>query len=132
MKVLTRDFDPDTDTGFIYGTWSKGVYFGGLHPHQSSDKKRKWFSEHYGHVTKKLQSAQIKVAYLENSPEVLIGYAVAEDGCFDWIFIKANYREQQITWLLMKALDPVDRIDPNQLTKAGQAILAKHPLEEAI
>jgi hypothetical protein len=124
--AIVRPFDNRGDAGFIFSTWSKGVYFSSFVPILTL--KNNWFRDHYEHVKNLLQDTDthIRVVAMSDSPDMILGYSVREGDMLEWIYVKEAYRRQGLAKLLLKD-QPIHRFNSSQMTKIGQAIFEKHP-----
>jgi GNAT superfamily N-acetyltransferase len=123
--VIIRTFKPDLDSGFIYGTWAKGAYFGAQL--KTTTPKRKWFEDYHYYIADQLEKSRVLVACLSNHPDTIIGYAVINFETLEWIYVKEMFRKQGIAKLLIQN-NPIKYV--NNLTRVGRAIAEKHDLKE--
>ena len=68
-----------------------------------------------------LERADVKVACLEEDPDVALGYCVSRGHCLDWIFVKKAWRRLGIA----KALVSPDINRCSHLTKLGRTLKPK-------
>lgn len=125
-KVILRDFNPDSDTGLIYDTYPKGVYYGSAEP--ITTPKSEWFTEFFKVAKGQLQTAQIHIACLSDDPDFALGYSIIQDGQLEFVYVKKAYRNKGIATLLTK--NKYQSINPANLTRVGKAILQKNQEKE--
>lgn len=120
--ITIRNMYPD-DWNFILATWLKGLRYG-----------NDWFGlieapvyyESYQKVIEnilQLPITTIRVACLQDSPDVILGYSVSRGTVIDYIFVKKNWRGIGIA----KSLVPDGVTTASHLTEVGKAILKKYP-----
>lgn len=124
VNVIMRPFNPAQDQAFIYTTWRNGVYYG---PNNLREKDSKpVFKELTAKIRDILSKATVKIACLEGSHFVIIGYVVYTGTHLDWVYVKEDYRQKGIASLLVpKEIETVT----STLTKIGKAILEKKKKE---
>ncbi len=123
-QVKLRVFK-DSDSGLIYSSWPKGVYYSGIHP--ITIEKNLWFKQSYRYVQDSLAHDHILIACLVSDPEIILGYAVFKGTTLEWVYVKKDYRHRGIARLLMGT--GIERININHLTHLGKALLPKLKLE---
>lgn len=124
-KVITRPLEPVRDSGFIYDTFPKGIYYGSFL--DITIPKTKWFSECFEKLKTILEMATTTIAYFSEDSNTILGYAIINGDMIEFIYVKEMYRKQGIATLLLKNKEEVKFINPFNLTKVGQAVLLKHP-----
>lgn len=123
-KIVAKEYikySPKADFGFVFETWPKGFYYGGLTIGIESDKKT-WFQKFYLYVKKQLEEAKVYIACMSDDPTTILGYAVINGTTLEWIYVKEKFRMQGIASLLLNG-KTVDSY--NNMTKLGQIILEK-------
>lgn len=99
LSIVTRSFEPQLDQAMVYATWRNGRYYG------SRDRQHTNTKDEFRRLTKEiheiLHKATVRVACLEESPEVIIGYVVYTHNHLDWIYVKEDYRRQGIASLIL-------------------------------
>lgn len=123
-EVKVRGFNPLNDSGFIYSTWPKGVYYANNTPTVMA--KKDFFSFFYAYMKNELEEATVSIACMSDDPQTILGYCVINRSCLTWIYVKELFRKQGIAKLLIKNKD-IKSIELSNLTKIGHAILKKHP-----
>lgn len=119
LTVTLRQFDPLGDQAFIYTTWRNGWYYGSKPQMKDSKEVFKAITHE---IKMMLAGAEIRIACLDGSPEVIIGYSVTRDRRLEWIYVKEMFRNKGIgTILLPKNIQSYGIAR----TKIGQAILKK-------
>lgn len=117
-----RDYEELTDKNFILATWLRNLYYGSSF---YSKIPQDVFMGAYHAVLQRFMSEDpiIKVACLQEDPEVILGYCVyrkAGDGAvLDYIFVKKAWRKIGIG----KALLPENVKAVTHLTKQAEAML---------
>jgi GNAT superfamily N-acetyltransferase len=119
-SVLIRKFNPEIDSGFIYSTWPKGIYFGC----EIKEQRHKWFSDFYKRMKPTLAHADVFIAHMNDDESFILGYSIVIANALEFLYVKKDYRNQGIGRLLYKHR-PVD-IFP-VITTIGKDILRKHP-----
>lgn len=118
VTVVIREYDPKMDNACIFTTWRNSAYYGASPPHRGSGSE--WFKAKTEEIAKLLWEAKVRIACIEESPDVILGYSVSTGTHLDWVYVKPNYRERGIGTLLV----PVNIASyPNETTKIGRAIL---------
>ena len=122
----------DTDKNFILATWLRGLYYGDLF---YGNIPKTIFMENYHKILEAFlqrNSQSIRVACLEEDPEVILGYAVvrplqigeADINVLDWIFVKTAWRGIGIS----KMMVPSKLNACTHLTKIGASMIKnKYP-----
>ncbi len=123
-KVIYRIFDytPAADAGFIFTSYAKAVYFGRDHLEDDPDRER-WFKEFQTKLVEQLPRATILVACMEDDQDHILGYSIILDKRLEFVYVKPLYRNQGIASFITNRL--YDEINPDHITKIGQAILNK-------
>ena len=123
IKVITRDFNPADDEACIYSTWRNGAFFSSAV--KETESPAKFFRKMSYKIKEILESAQVRIACLEDSPETIVGYSVSRGTHLDWIYVKPDYRMQRIaTILIPKTIETYT----SDLTKIGSKIVEKKNL----
>lgn len=125
-QVTTRPFNPETDSGFIYATWTKGVYYGSLDESLSDKRQGKWFARFYPYISDQLKTAKIYVACMGDDPDTILGYVVINGTTLEWVYVKGLFRKNGIATLLIKNKG-IESINETSVTKVGHAIMNSHP-----
>lgn len=123
-KVIIRPFNEINDAGFLFSSWPKGVY------HASANNiavhKEEFFRIFYDYVKQMIHSADISIACMSDDHHTILGYSVIYEDELQWIYVKELFRRHGIATLLLKN-QVLDGFNEDNLTKAGLAILRKHP-----
>lgn len=126
--VLIRKFNPDTDSGFIYSTWPKGLYHASSTPIKTP--KAQFFKELYDQIKQHMLTSKIFIACMDEDRDTILGYSVIDRDTLQWVYVKELFRKQGLARALIK--NKSNRVNVVNLTKVGNAILQKHPeLEES-
>lgn len=86
-EAVTEDYN------FIMATWLRGLYYGNDW-FKRIDKEA--FMHHYwGFINKLLTkpTTRIRVACLNDDPQIVLGYSVSEAPVLHWIFVKKAWRK---------------------------------------
>lgn len=129
MKAIIRPFNKETDTGLILDTWPKCAYHSAARA--IDDEKQDWFGEIFFHVKIKLANAHVLIACSDEEPNLILGYAVVEHECLEFIWVKERYREKGIGCLLLTRL-PIKYFNPKCLTHDGVRLINNLNLKERI
>lgn len=123
-KWTIRDATPG-DKNFIYASWLRGLYYGDS---WFKEIPKSIFMEAYHAVLESIlenPATQVKVACLQDDPEVILGYAVLgiEGRRVHWVFVKKAWR----TIGIAKKLVP-EKVDiTTHLTRVGLSLMKKRP-----
>lgn len=121
MKIIVRAFNPEKDSGIIFDSYPKGVFYSPYQPIQ--EEKSVWMKRFFEMLKKQLSIAQVFIACTENDPNTIIGYSLIEKGILQFVYVKADFRNKGIGTLLTK--DKFINVNDDTLTKIGAAILSK-------
>lgn len=124
-RVVLREFNRDQDVGLILDTFAKGVYHGGIN--RPVGGKKSWFEEFHKYVLELLDNADIFIACSDFDQSHILGYAIIEDRCLEYVYVKEWYRNNGIASLLTH--DRFNDINHANITKAGQAIIDRQDRE---
>ena len=87
--IVTRAVQAD-DGPFIYSTWLRGLYYGNDW-FRKIDKKS-FFDKYRLVVGQLLLKSNVRVAVLEEDPDVIVGYVVYSGHTLHWVYVKKNWR----------------------------------------
>lgn len=123
MQVIVRAFDPVSDSGIIYSSYPKGVYYGSLvsvNPTHDAKIKSNWFKQFHKQMRSELENSEVLIACMADNPSIILGYAIITDSMLEFIYVKEMFRNQGIAKLLLKnhSIEGYRHI-----TKVGNAIL---------
>lgn len=121
-KVVARPFVPELDSGFIYATMPKAIYF--KHSTPIDQEKRDWFQAFHEYMKWLLINSEIEIACLDEEPDFVIGYAILCNNKIEFVYVKKDYRKKKIATLLLKN-KTFNQINENNLTKIGESIWNK-------
>lgn len=127
-SVIVRDFNPKLDSGFIYSTWPKSVFYRGVHVEYDVDR-RAWFEDFHAYMKLHMPDAHIYVACMHDDPHTILGYSVVYGRALQFIYVKELFRQQGIAMLMLKRNNFKANIPVNPLfiTRIGLAIMNDHP-----
>lgn len=120
--VIVRDYRPE-DKNFVMATFLRGVYYGDT---WFSAIPKDIFMANYKLFVEALisrPSTVVKVACLEEDPDVLVGYSVlsSDFSAVHYVFVKAAWRKQGIAWQLLPQYPQL----VTHLTATGKVLLHK-------
>ena len=118
MKVIIKPFDAIKDTGLIYSTLPKGIFYGCKIP----VVKLEWFKEFHSNMPQLLLDSTILIACAEDDEQMIFGYAITSPPTCTWVYVKPRYREAGIANLLLKNQNIKEF---KYITKIGAIILEK-------
>ncbi len=119
VRIILRDFNPDTDTPMIFATWRNSAFYGV--PRRTNDAKA-FFKHKTKEIKEILKTATVRMACHEEDPMTIVGYSVVTGNHLDWIYVKVDYRMKGIGSLLMpKNIETVT----DYVTTIGDEILKK-------
>lgn len=107
-----------TDEGFIYSTWLKGLYYGNDWFHEIP---KDTFFKNYHKVIEliiKRPDCEISCAVLKQDEDVILSFIVVEKTTLHWIYTKEAWRK----FGLARMLIPEGIETVTSLTKVGKAI----------
>ena len=105
MKVILRKFNPVIDSGLIYSSYPKGVYYGSyvkINPEDYITIKNSWFKQFYKSLQDQLNNSTITIACMSDAPETILGYSIVTGTILNFIYVKEVFRNQGIGRLLFK------------------------------
>lgn len=117
MNVVVRDF-LESDRPFIFSSWRNSSFFGV--PHGTRPEAAGFFARKTREIGQILaRNARVRIACLEDDPQLIIGYSVSTARHLEWIYVKDGFRKQGIGQLLFpKDTETVSA----HMTKIGAAI----------
>ena len=123
MVITTRDFNPDTDTGFIIDTMPKAIYYDS-NPRRGRPSQ-KWFKDFHNYLTEILSGEYTKVviATMQDDQDMILGYSIINHDVLHFAYVKDAYRKQGIASMMVK-ICPFNQIYESNLTKLGRTIMA--------
>lgn len=98
--VTYRSYEPG-DESFIKSTWLRGLYYG--NEWFKKIEKKTFFDKYKVVVDHLLKNSEVKVACLENDPEVIVGYRVSKDDTLHWVYVKLSWRNLGVGKALLPA-----------------------------
>jgi hypothetical protein len=121
--VVIRSFNPEIDSGLIYSTWRRNLWF--EEPREESEA-HKFFSTATKAIRKILSHPKIKIniACFSDDPDIIVGYSVFTDDNLEWCYVKIDSRHNGIARLLTKGLKTIS----SPPTKIGKSIASSHDL----
>lgn len=120
--VVIRPFQPTVDSGFIYSTWPKSMYYGSYYDIPLA--KKRWFKICFEHIKEILQVAKVYVACKSDDQDFILGYSVVNGTGLEFVYVKEAYRIQGIGRILTNNKNIKECVN---ITKIGKAILDDHP-----
>jgi hypothetical protein len=95
VKVIIRPFYPEVDSGIIYDSYPKALYYKIPKVDRPHSDKELWFQAIHVLLPKKLHEGPVKIACIEDAPNTILGYSVQ-----GFIYVKKAFRDQGIEELL--------------------------------
>lgn len=126
MKIILRDFNSHTDSGILFGTWPKSVYYSGVNVDKYCEK-RKWFEDFHLYMKNLIPESEISIACMQDTPEVILAYSIVSGRTLQFVYVKETFRKQAIASLLIKHNKQIREVNMGFVTKIGQSILEDHP-----
>jgi hypothetical protein len=124
LEVVIRPMHSG-DHPFIFSTWRNSLYYD--LDNQDKTKAKAWFGRKSKQIKKILNNAQTRIACLKESPDFIVGYSVNSENHLDYVYVRADYREEGIGTLLV----PKNVVTfTDETTKIGRAILEKKNKEK--
>jgi hypothetical protein len=124
MNIIIRPFNAEKDSGVIYSSFPKGVYYGSLN--EIKIKKSLWFKNFFHYIQLQLHQAKVSIACLDNDENTILGYCIINGKTLEWVYVKEMFRKSGIAKLLLKN-QTFDLINKDNLTRIGESILTNHP-----
>lgn len=123
MEIIIRPYEPDTDSGFIFGTIIKGIYNAAARPIiMSYDDFFREFSLTFKDI---LKDSTTLIACTKETPDFNVGYSIIHNQELQWVYVKLSFRMQGIATLLTKNKD-ITSVNKKNLTRVGQLIMHNH------
>ncbi len=125
MNIVVREFEPESDSGFIFSTLPKSVYYGS---HIKIPVSRaNFFDTCYAYVQNVIADpkTRICIACVGDARDTIMGYSIVHSTCLEFVYVKEVFRGQGIAKLLLKRI-PIFEINEFNLTKVGFEIMKKH------
>lgn len=123
-QIILRDFNSKDDSGFIYSTWPKSVYYSGVHV--SDLDKREWFKNFHEYMNRIIPESKIYIACQKDDAPFILGYSIINDNNLLFVYIKDAYRKQGLATFLTKNKG-ISEVAGSFVTRIGAAIMAEHP-----
>lgn len=124
-KVIIRDFVPLTDSGFIFSTMPKSIYYSGINIDLDEDKKH-WFEQFYTYLQNLIPESEISIACLEFDLDTIIGYCIVAGRTLQFVYIKEAFRKQGIARLLVNYNKQIREVNIGFVTRIGDCIIEEH------
>lgn len=124
-RVIIRDFIPLTDSGFIYSTMPKSIYYSGI-AIDPDDDKRTWFEDFYKYLQALIPESEISIACTTDDINFIVGYSVVAGRTLQFVYVKEDYRKQGIARLLVKHNKQIREVNMGFVTRVGDAIIEEH------
>lgn len=120
--LIIRDYNNDTDRGFVGSYWFNGLKYGNTTFRLIPDHT---YLDWYGRIINRLvDTSKVKVACLQEDETVTVGFSVFDlisptETHLHWIYVKEKWRNNGIAKLLL----PQNITVVTHLTKVGLAML---------
>jgi len=98
VEITVREYNPDTDDGYIYSTWTQYAWYSPKDPILLTQKQ--FFKEKNDNIKQILSEGKVKIACLKDDPYVILGYMVVHNDKMEWCCIKKDFRKEGIESLL--------------------------------
>ena len=126
LNIIIRPYKAVQDEALIYSTWRNGMFYG-----NKINKKKKadqFFSEFTNKIKIILSNSDVRIACMQDTPQVIVGYCVYTGDHLHWVYVKPDpFRKKGIATLLVpKHIKTV----PWELTKIGEEIARKKNLKK--
>lgn len=122
--VVLRPFEPEIDLPFIYSSWRNSLWYDEKRDETKADKFYRLATREIKFKLRDPHSS-VRIARLDSNASSIVGYSVFIGKNLEFLYVKADYRNQGIGSLLAKGFETIS--DP--LTKAGRAIALTHKLK---
>lgn len=124
MIVKTRDFNPETDTGFILASMPKEIYYDGK-PTRKGRANKKWFEEFHAYLLDQIEHAYITIATTDEDQDFILGYAIFNKDQLEFVYVKEAYRKQHIGTMLSEQR-LYTTVNQKNLTILGKKIMQQN------
>jgi hypothetical protein len=124
VNIVIREFDKEKDEAFIYSSWRNSAYY--LCEKARQEPAPQFFRRLTDIIKSILKVAKVRIACFQESPEVIVGYAISTGTHLNWIYVKEDFRERGIATLLFP--DSTETVT-DHLTKQGNKIVEKKNLK---
>ena|ERR1700677_764254 len=116
-----RDWDKNKDIDFIMATWLRGLRYGNDWFGMIVASSYFSFYQQFIEQLLKNPNVSVKIACLQDDPEVILGYSVYHKNILHWVFTKKAWRKIGIA----KKLVPIETSTVTHLTAIGKSIMQK-------
>lgn len=113
----------ETDLPFIYSSFLRSIYYSNKY---FNKVPAKLFFEKYKIVVNHILNRPfviIKIVCLEDMPDIVLGYAIAEEHVLHYVYVKEAWRTQRLSALLVSTLMEIKEV--SHLTTIGDVIRLK-------
>lgn len=126
--VIIRDFDPVSDSPFIYSSWRNSLFYGSGRKNEANETARFFFRQQTKKIRRILENPEtrVRVACTEDRPNVIVGYSVSTRAHLEWIYVKVDFRGEGIASLLFPKA--IETVTPD-FTRIGIEIFKKKNLK---
>ena len=101
-SILIREAKA-TDEPFIYATWLKSYRTSEFARHQPNDS---YYAHQHDLIENLMQGNQVNVAVIDESPDVVLGWACGRDGILQYAYTKKAFRRLGIARKLTHSWNP--------------------------
>lgn len=122
-QVRIRLAENGSDLALVYATWRNALWFAEKRDPAASDD---FYREATQTIKDKLKTADARIAYLSEDPDMLLGWAVLTGTHLEFVYVKADYRRSGIARLLTQGFKT---FSPPQ-TRIGRKLAPKYEQEK--
>lgn len=119
-QAIIRDARSGSDHAFLYSTWRNALWYSEKREQKLADQFYKEASERISSLLK-LRNIKIRMACLNEDPDMLLGWAVMQDDHLYFAYVKIDYRRKGIGNLLVRGFTT---FSPPE-TKIGKSLAEK-------
>jgi ribosomal protein S18 acetylase RimI-like enzyme len=123
LVIAIREFNREEDEPYIYASWRNASYYSALDRPKQDPKA--YFKAKTREIKDLLDQAHVRIACIQETPIVIVGYAVSIGDHLEMIFVKPDYRRKGIGKMLCPKWV---RTYTDKLTKIGKLIADKNCL----
>ncbi len=124
-QAILREAKSGSDHAFLYSTWRNALWYAEKRDQKTADQFYKDASEKIATLLK-LPGIKIRIACLDDDPDMLLGWAVLRSAHLEFVYVKIDYRRKGIGRLLTKGFKTFS--EPQ--TKIGKSLKEKHGRQE--
>lgn len=113
---------PKAYQALVYAEWMRSLRFG--NDYMKMIETNVYYTTYRAYITKLLDhpESQVRLAVLEEDPDIVLGFSVHRTGILDYVFVQREMRKAGIA----KKLVPVGIDTITHITKSALAIMGKN------